>query len=159
MSAPVTPLATRTRRGPRAQAGYTLIEVMIALLLATIGLLGTMAVQMTVLTATGNTNDAAIATQLATQTLEELSARTLSPGPPVVDQLSPSAVSGWAAPVYLSAQGTAGTESATYRFKREVKIENQGVGAPYNVSVRVSYSQDSGVVKTVRIDQERRKTW
>ncbi|HET6282928.1 MAG TPA: prepilin-type N-terminal cleavage/methylation domain-containing protein [Polyangia bacterium] len=153
-------MTTRRQRAPRAQGGYTLIEVMVALMLSTIGLLGTLAVQMTVMSASGNSNDAAIATQLATQTLEELSARTLTAGPPVVDQLSASAVTGWAAPKYLNAQGvTSAQKDAAFRFMREVRIENQGVGNPYNVSVRVSYSLDSGITKTVRIDQERRKTW
>jgi Tfp pilus assembly protein PilW len=148
------------RRPRRAAAGYTLVEVMVALLLATIGLLGTLAVQMTVMSAAGNTNDAAIATQLATQTLEELSARTLTAGPPVVDQLSPATTAGWTAPIYMNAQGAGrGTGNAEFRFKREVRIENLGAGSPYNVSVRVSYSLDSGQIKTVRLDQERRKTW
>jgi type IV pilus modification protein PilV len=148
------------QRARRAQAGYTLIEIMVAMMLATIGLMGTLAVQMTVMNATSNTNDSAIATQLATQMLEELSARTLSAGPPVIDQLSASAVTGWTAPTYLNAQGAANAQrDNTFRFKREVRIENQGVTNPYNVSVRVSYDLDTGITKTVRIDQERRKTW
>jgi hypothetical protein len=33
------------------------------------------------------------------------------------------------------------------------------VTSPYQVSVRVTYNLDQGAVKTIRIDQQRRKTW
>lgn len=143
-----------------AAGGFTLIEVMIALLIATIGLLGTLALQMTVMNATGNGNDAAIATQLAAQGLEELSARVISAGPPVVDQLSPSVTDSWSTPIYLNAQGDASkVQTPDARFKRESKIVNLGFANPYDVSVRVTYNLDNGTPRTVRLDQERRKTW
>ena len=42
---------------------------------------------------------------------------------------------------------------------RETLVTNQGIGKPYNVSARVTYNLDSGTAKTIRVDQERRKTW
>jgi len=38
-------------------------------------------------------------------------------------------------------------------------VTNQGVGHPYQVSVRVTYNLDTGLAKTIRVDQERRKSW
>jgi type IV pilus modification protein PilV len=154
MGAPIK----RPRR--KAAAGFTLIEVMVALIIATIGLLGTMAVQFTVMNATVNGNEAAVATQLASQTLEVLSARVISAGPPIVDQLANSVTGGWSTPVYLTAAGAASaTPTAAARFKREMKIVNLGFANPYDVSVRITYSLDNGAERTVRLDQERRKTW
>ncbi|HEY2903933.1 MAG TPA: prepilin-type N-terminal cleavage/methylation domain-containing protein [Polyangia bacterium] len=151
-------LQRRPARKP--SGGFTLIEVMIALVIATIGLLGTLALQMTVMNATSNSNDAAIATQLAGQGLEVLSARVVSAGPPVVDQLAAAVIDGWSTPVYLNAQGHGNaTQTADFRFKRENKIVNLGFANPYDVSVRVTYNLDNGTNRTVRLDQERRKTW
>ena len=143
------------RRAPAA--GFTLLEVMIALLLATIGLLGTVAVQQTMFNATANANDAAIATRLATQGLEEFSARTVRID---VDQLATEVSAGWTGAVYLNAAGARNaTKTPDFRFKRETWVVNQGATSPYAVSVRVSYDLDNGTVKTIRVDQQRRKTW
>ena len=148
----------RRRRAPAAaQAGFTLIEVMIALLLATIGLLGTVAVQVTMFNATANANDAAIATRLASQSLEELSARVVRSD---LDQLSTAVTASWTGAIYLNAAGApSATQTPDCRFKRETMVTNQGASLPYNVSVRVTYNLDNGVTKTIRVDQERRKTW
>jgi type IV pilus modification protein PilV len=144
-------------RRRRAQAGFTLLEVMIALLLATIGLLGTVAVQQTMFNATANANDAAIATRLASQSLEELSARVVRSD---LDQLSTAVTADWTGAVYLNAAGASNaTQTPDFRFKRETMVTNQGAGNPYNVSVRVTYNLDSGATKTIRVDQQRRKTW
>ncbi len=152
-------MARGQRRAGRA-GGYTLIEVMVALVIATIGLLGTLALQLTVMNATSNSNDAAIATQLATQALEVLSARTVSAGPPVVDQVAPAVTDGWSAAVYLNAAGqVSAAQTADARFKREIKVVNLGFANPYDVSVRITYNLDNGTPRTVRLDQERRKTW
>jgi type IV pilus modification protein PilV len=143
------------RRG-RA-GGFTLLEVMIALLLATIGLLGTVAVQQTMFNATANANDAAIATRLATQALEEFSARTVRVDR---DQLASEASPAWTDLTYLNAAGRrSATRTPEFRFRRESWVANQGATSPYAVSVRVSYDLDNGSVKTIRVDQERRKTW
>jgi prepilin-type N-terminal cleavage/methylation domain-containing protein len=149
---------TGRRSSRRARAGgFTLLEVMIALLLATIGLLGTVAVQQTMFNATANANDAAIATRLCAQALEETSARTVRAD---LDQLSALVTAGWTGAVYLNAGGAASaTQTPAYRFKRETLVTNQGVGQPYQVSVRVTYNLDTGLAKTIRVDQERRKTW
>jgi type IV pilus modification protein PilV len=144
-------------RPRRAPSGFTLLEVMIALLLATIGLLGTVAVQQTMFNATANSTDQAIATRLATQALEEASARVVHSD---VDQLAALVSPNWTTPLYLNAGGLSSpTPSAAYRFKRDMLVTNQGFGNPYNVSARVTYSLDNGSVKTIRVDQERRKTW
>jgi hypothetical protein len=133
---------------------------MIALLIAMVGLMGTVAVQQTMLNATANSTDAAIATRLAAQSMEELSSRVLSGGPPVVDQLAGAVTVGWSKPIYLSVAGErSDTKSPAFRFQREIQVANTGVSSPYNISVRVTYNLDGGEVKTIRIDQERRKTW
>ncbi len=148
--------AAARRRRPRA-AGFTLLEVMIALLLASIGLLGTVAVQQTMFNATANANDSAIATRLATQGLEELSSRIVRID---LDQLATAVSADWTGAVYLNAAGVSSpTRTPDFRFKRETWVSNQGVTSPYAVSVRVSYDLDNGTTRTVRVDQQRRKTW
>ena len=146
-----------SRKPARPAAGFTLLEVMIALLLATIGLLGTVAVQQTMFNATANANDAAIATRLATQTLEEMSARTVRVDR---DQLATEVTPDWTDATYLNAAGaTSATQTPDFRFKRETMVNNPGPASPYGVSVRVTYNLDNGAVKTIRVDQQRRKTW
>jgi prepilin-type N-terminal cleavage/methylation domain-containing protein len=153
------------RRGRRpcrslAAGGFTLLEVMIALVLAAVGLLGTLAVQQTMFRATGNAGDAAVATRLAMRVMEEHDAKVVSAGPPVVDQLAAAATTGWSAAVYLDASGVAGSSaSADRRWKREVQVTNLGVGQPYNVSVQISYALDTGAPRVVRLDSQRWKTW
>ena len=143
-------------RAPAA-SGFTLLEVMIALLLATIGLLGTVAVQQTMFNATANANDAAIATRLATQTLEEMSARTVRID---VDQLATAVTADWTGTQYLNASGaSSNVQTPEFRFKRETLITNGGATSPYAISVRVTYNLDNGAAKTIRVDQQRRKTW
>ena len=148
----------RDRRAGRAPAsGFTLLEVMIALLLATIGLLGTVAVQQTMFNATANANDAAIATRLATQGLEEFSARTVRID---VDQLATEVSADWTGAIYMNAAGARNaTKTPDFRFKRETWVANPGATSPYAVSVRVTYDLDNGAAKTIRVDQQRRKTW
>jgi prepilin-type N-terminal cleavage/methylation domain-containing protein len=144
-------------RGAGSSAGFTLLEVMIALLLATIGLLGTVAVQQTMFNATANANDAAIATRLATQSLEEFSARTVRID---LDQLAPIVTPDWTGAIYLSASGaSSAVQTPVFRFKRETMVTNGGATSPYAVSVRVTYNLDTGTAKTIRVDQQRRKTW
>jgi prepilin-type N-terminal cleavage/methylation domain-containing protein len=154
---PARPIPPRRPRAPGRAGGFTLLEVMIALLLATIGLMGTVAVQQTMFNATANANDAAIATRLATQALEEFSARVVHSD---VDQLTTEVTPDWTGVVYLSASGASNAkQTPDFRFKRETLVTNQGFGNPYNVSVRVTYNLDNGAVKTIRVDQQRRKTW
>jgi type IV pilus modification protein PilV len=149
-------IAARRSRRARA-AGFTLMEVMIALLLATIGLLGTVAVQQTMFNATANANDAAIATRLATQAMEQFQSLTVRAD---VDQLATQVTADWTNATWLSASGVSNpTQTADFRFLRETLVINQGVTSPYQVSVRVTYNLDQGAVKTIRIDQQRRKTW
>jgi type IV pilus modification protein PilV len=140
-----------------ATAGFTLLEVMIALLLATIGLLGTVAVQQTMFNATANANDSAVATRLATQTLEELSSRTVRSD---VDQMALAVTADWTGTKYLNAAGaSSNVQTPEFRFKRETLVTNGGPASPYAISVRVTYNLDNGAAKTIRVDQQRRKTW
>jgi type II secretory pathway pseudopilin PulG len=144
-----------------------LLEVLVALLIGMIGLLGTVAVQQTVLRATANANDAQIATRLATQRMEQFSVAFTYPGPPVViDELAPraaatGALNKWSTPEYLDASGgcASGTTAwtATCRWMREWKVTNTGAGLPYDISVRVTYNMDGATPKIVRLDMERRK--
>jgi prepilin-type N-terminal cleavage/methylation domain-containing protein len=144
-------------RPAHSSSGFTLLEVMIALLLATIGLMGTVAVQQTMFNATANANDAAIATRLATQSLEELSARVVRID---LDQLAPVVTLDWTGAIYLNAAGaSSATQTPVFRFKRETMVTNGGAASPYAVSVRVTYNLDNGSAKTIRVDQQRRKTW
>src|SRR6185295_7874917 len=146
----------RRRRGQR---GFTLLEVMVALVIATIGLLGTVAVQQTMFNATANAGDAAIATRLAMRTMEEYEAKVVSMGPPIVDQLAAATTSGWSPAVYLTAGGASGAaQTPQYRFKLEVQVVNLGPSLPYNVSVRITYALDTGATRTVRLDSQRWKT-
>ena len=103
----------------RRDDGFTLLEVLIAMLVGTIGLLGTIAVQQAIITASKNANDAAVAMRLASQKTEELYSR--STDTPVADQLNglgsiatvaggparwlPRDVSGNAIPEYVDAEG------------------------------------------------------
>ena len=153
--------------GRRAdQGGFTLLEVMMAMLVGLVGLIGTVAVQQVTLRATFDSNEAMVAMRLAAQGMEQFSIATVSAGPPVVDELSARAVltgaaGKWSTPEYLDSNGgcAAGTASwsARCRWKREWQVTNSGIGLPYNISVKVTYNNDSKP-KIVRIDSERRKT-
>lgn len=156
------PPSLPSRVSTRSSGGFTLLEVMVALVVATIGLLGTVAVQQTMFNATANAGDAAIATRLAMQAMEELQAKIVTAGPPVVDQLAPAVTGSWSASVYVNPLGAVnpgGTSTPDYRFRKQVQIVNLGVTQPYNLSVRIIYSFDTGATKTVRLDSQRYKTW
>jgi hypothetical protein len=133
---------------------------MVALVLATIGLLGTVAVQQTMFNATANAGDAAIATRLALRAMEEYDAKVVTSGPPVVDQLAAAATAGWSVQGYMNVLGaTNGSHTPDFRFKREVQVTNLGPSQPYNISVQITYALDTGRPKVVRLDSQRYKTW
>jgi prepilin-type N-terminal cleavage/methylation domain-containing protein len=145
---------------PRASGGFTLLEVMVALVLATVGLLGTVAVQQTIFNATANAGDAGIATRLAMRAMEEYNAKVVTAGPPVVDQLAAATTAGWVVSGYQSPLGgTNATATTDFRFKREVQVTNLGAAQPYNISVQITYALDTGAPKIVRLDSQRWKTW
>ncbi len=150
----------RAESRSRASGGFTLLEVMVALVLATIGLLGTVAVQQTMFNATANAGDAAIATRLAMRAMEEFDAKVMTAGPPVVDQMAAASTSGWTVSGYLSPLGVSSSaQTVDHRFKREVQVTNLGFSQPYNVSVQITYALDTGAPRVVRLDSQRWKTW
>jgi type IV pilus modification protein PilV len=146
------------RRGS-SEAGFTMLEVLVALLVAMIGLIGTVAFQHTILRAAAYANDAQIATQLATRTMEELNTRRTQASP-FVDALGTLATGTWSTPVYLDAQGRqVASLTATARWQMRTRVTDLGPAQPYNLSVEISYALDSTTPKLTRLDMERRKTW
>jgi Tfp pilus assembly protein PilV len=146
------------RRPRRSEAGFTLLEVLMALLVGMVGLIGTVAVQQAVMNATANANDAQVAMRLASKTLEEFNTRRTQHHPHI-DMLAPIADGQWSAPLYMDAQAKAGSQSARNRWTVQTRVTNTGVNAPYNISVQVTYARDTGKPKIVQLDIERRKSW
>jgi prepilin-type N-terminal cleavage/methylation domain-containing protein len=169
----------RFRSEPRALAsatedsGFTLVEVLVALLLGAVGLLGTLAVQQAVINASKSANDASVALRLASQRLEEFSTVLttgnpqnvlINPALPNTDQLAPMATAPgtWSPAAYLNAEGlTNAALTPEFRWIRRWRVVNLGATFPYVISVVVSYGSDSatGERRTVRLDMERRKSW
>jgi prepilin-type N-terminal cleavage/methylation domain-containing protein len=151
----------------KRDAGFTLVELMVALLLGAIGLLGTLAVQQAVVGASKSANDAAVALRLTSQKIEEFNSYRTTGDPAAnaanVDQLAALVSESWSNPQYLNAEGfiLAGATATTpeYRWIRRWRISNGGVGLPYIISSVVTYTFENGDPKTVRLDIERRKTW
>jgi prepilin-type N-terminal cleavage/methylation domain-containing protein len=135
----------------KREAGFTLLEVMVSMLIGTIGLMGTIAVQQSIISASKNANDAAVAMRLASQKLEELSSRsTDSQGADwpsaVIGNISTRAGSWWQpieaterpVPEYVDAEGVylrdqrlphrpQPGELGRYRWHRQWKVVNTGV--------------------------------
>jgi prepilin-type N-terminal cleavage/methylation domain-containing protein len=169
----------------KRDAGFTLLEVLVAMLIGTIGLLGTIAVQQSIISASKSANDAAIAMRLASQKIEELYSR--SADSQAADEFNglakiatfagslpkwyPTDASGAEVPEYVDAEGRFLHDSTghviaaqpqdlgRYRWRRQWKVLNTGVGLPYVMSVIVTYTGDVGEPKTTRLDIERRKSW
>jgi len=141
-----------------SDGGFTLLEVLMALLVGMVGLIGTVAVQQAVMNATSNANDAQIAMRLAATTLEQFNTKRTQ-AHPHTDMLAPLASGLWTAPVYLDAQAKEGAQSPRNRWAVQTRVTDLGVGLPYNLSVMVTYARDTGKPKTVQLDVERRKTW
>jgi competence protein ComGC len=152
-----------TRKRIAQDTGFTLVEIMIALLIGMIGLMGTVAIQQTVMSASQNANDGQVAMRLASQTMEEFNARVTRRGPPIVDLLLPVASPNFSAIRYVDANGLqvglGDVPDPAHRWARQTRVLNTGAGAPYNISVMISYNLDSGTPKVVRLDVERRKEW
>jgi Tfp pilus assembly protein PilV len=146
------------RRPAHRSAGFTLLEVMIAILVAMIGLIGTVAVQQASLNGTAHANDAQVAMRLAIKTVEDFTTRRTQTSP-FIDMLAPIADGNWTTPIYLDAQARAGAQSPTNRWQVTTRVTNLGADQPYNISVVVSYALNTGATKTVRLDIERRKDW
>jgi len=169
----------------KREAGFTLLEVLVAMLIGTIGLLGTIAVQQAIISASKNANDAAVAMRLASQKIEELSSRntdtqaadgrsglasisTMAGTPP---EWHPTDATAQPVPEYVNAEGRVlldnnnrplapqPADMGIYRWRRQWRVANTGTGLPYVVSVIVTYDNDVGEAKTTRLDVERRKSW
>lgn len=155
----------------RRSRGFTLVEVMVALLLGTIGLLGTLAVQQAVISASRAANDAAVAMRLASQKTEEFNSYlttndpnlpVIPPALPNVDQLADYITANgqdWSPAQFVNAEGVPGAQSVANRWIRRWRVVNLGTGLPYVISVVVTYAADTGDPRTVRLDVERRKSW
>jgi prepilin-type N-terminal cleavage/methylation domain-containing protein len=155
----------------KRDAGFTLLEVMISMLIGTIGLMGTIAVQQAIISASKNANDAAIAMRLASQKIEELSAmNTDSQTASNNVGLGKYVALSWSAIEYVDAEGIYLRDPNTnvaiapqpsdlgrYRWYRQWKVTDTGSGLPYVISVIVTYNNDVGDPKTTRLDMERRK--
>jgi hypothetical protein len=140
------------------QAGFTMMEVMMAMLLAMVGLMGTVAVQQTLLTATANAQDGAIALRLAGQAMEEFNSRVVQPGSPAIDRMAVVATGQWSNPVFLDATGRpAAAQSPAFRWRRRVRVIDLGVNQPYDISVEVQYALDTGNPKIIQLDLEKVK--
>ena len=148
----------RRRLRRRVQGGFTMLEVMMAMLLAMVGLMGTVAVQQTLLTATANAQDGAIALRLASQAMEEFNSRVVQPGSPAVDRMAVVATGQWSAPVCLEATGRpAAAQSPIARWRRRTRVIDLGANQPYNISVEVQYALDTGNPKIIQLDLEKVK--
>jgi prepilin-type N-terminal cleavage/methylation domain-containing protein len=172
----------------KRDSGFTLVEVLVALLLGAVGLLGTLAVQQAVIGASKAANDSAVALRLASQRLEEFNSLLTTGNPanapvgvtvcappdtgalPFCDQLRPLATGAWSSGECVNVEGmisgaraTLGgadcTQTPEFRWIRRWRVVNTGGGLPYVVSVAVTYDSDTGLPKTVRLDAERRKSW
>jgi prepilin-type N-terminal cleavage/methylation domain-containing protein len=150
---------SRRRTDRHGQGGFTLIEILIAMLIAMVGLLGTVAVQQAGMNAALNVNDSQVAMRLAVTTMEQFNTRKTSISP-FVDMLGTLASGDWSAPVFLDAQGRSNaTRTAANRWQLRTRVSDSGRAQPYNISVEVVYLLDDGTAKTVQLDVERRKTW
>lgn len=160
----------------KREAGFTLLEVMISMLIGTIGLMGTIAVQQSIISASKNANDAAVAMRLATQKLEELSSRSTDNA--LTDKtvglyefVNPTQAWVPTIPEYVDAEGTylrdnlgvnlqpQPSQLGRYRWRRQYRVIDTGNSLPYVISVIVTYNNDSGDPKTTRLDLERRKSF
>jgi prepilin-type N-terminal cleavage/methylation domain-containing protein len=150
---------SRRRTDRHGQGGFTLIEILIAMLIAMVGLLGTVAVQQAGMNAALNVNDSQVAMRLAVTTMEQFNTRKTSVSP-FVDMLGTLASGDWSDPVFLDAQGRSNpTRTAANRWQLRTRVSDSGRAQPYNISVEVVYLLDDGTAKTVQLDVERRKTW
>jgi prepilin-type N-terminal cleavage/methylation domain-containing protein len=163
--------------GARACGGFTLLEVMISLLIATVGVMGAVAMQQTVLISGKNSNDGIIAMRLGETKSEQINnAQTIAavPPTPLVDELAAyvaattgtcpnlhcqSCTGGWCDEPVNDAGEVAGASNNIFRWRRQWQVLNAGIGQPYNIAVRVSYNIDNPVPRSIEVDSQRFKGW
>ena len=139
---------------------------MIALLIGTIGLMGSLAIQQVIVNGTKASHDSSVALRLASQKSEELASRPTDTYTIDVNSgLAKIATSTWSSIEYLNAQGKAfpgvpaNSDVNTYRWRRQWRVTNLGESMPYNITVVVLWMNEGGEGKTTRLDVERRKAW
>ena len=136
------------------------------MLIGTIALMGSIAIQQAIVNGAKSSHDASVALRLASQKSEELSSRPTDTFTIDINcGLAPLANNTWSAMEYLNAMGKifpgvpVNTNANIYRWRRQWRVSNMGVGMPYNITVVVVWMNDSGEGKTTRFDVERRKAW
>jgi len=155
---------------PQRDSGFTLLEVLIALLIGMIGLMGTVAIQQTVLNSTQSANDAQIAMRLAQQTAEEMQVRVTTPSAfsapidflaPIADGVPRAFLDGsGGTSTFLNVQGIpSATQTPQNRFQRSITVTNAGANRPYLIVIVVRYSLQTGQPRQIQLDLERRKNW
>ena len=99
-----------------------------AMMLAMVGLMGTVAVQQTLLTATANAQDGAIALRLAGQAMEEFNSRVVQPGSPAIDRMAAVATGAVEQPGVPGCHraGRPPPQSATSRWRRRIRVIDLG---------------------------------
>lgn len=150
----------------KREQGFTLLEIMVSLLVGTIGLLGTLAMQQSIMNASKGANDAAVALRLVNQKLEELASRPMETA--TVDNycgLAPLVSADWSSPEWLDSLGNVTTSipnsenQSQFRWQRRYRVQNTGTAMPYTISVVVAYKNQAGELRPIRLDMERGKTW
>ncbi len=140
--------------------GFTLVEVLVTLVIAMIGLLGTIAVQQTVLSATVNANETAVAMRLAAQRIEEINVAAKG-APPGVDLLAAQVNAGNWTPAsgytQMDEKGATGGSANVARWGRRERIVDNTAAGTYEISVEVTYNRDGATLRTYRLDFQRYK--
>ncbi len=138
--------STRTRRHRlRQQGGFSLIEVLIAMVVTVVGLLGLMSMHTTSVRSNRSSSDLVMATAIAQQTMEEV--RTLPFVSPTPTARSITSVFG-ATPINVALTPVLG--QADKPFQRQLTIEPVLAVSPDLLRIRVvvSWTEDGAPIAT-----------